>query len=59
MKPSSLARAVASLLRRFVRVANCSRCFRNPSGGPAGKDSTRGARVSRRSSWRVARESSA
>eukprot|EP00959_Pyramimonas_sp_CCMP1952_P028149 590712-Pyramimonas_sp.AAC.1 len=44
--------------RRFARAANCPGCFRKPSGGPAGKNSTRGARMSRKSSWRAARESS-
>eukprot|EP00959_Pyramimonas_sp_CCMP1952_P226007 4726503-Pyramimonas_sp.AAC.1 len=58
-KPGSLARVVASLLRRFARAANCPNCPRKPAGGPARKNSTRGARMSRRSSWRVAPESSA
>eukprot|EP00959_Pyramimonas_sp_CCMP1952_P013509 285068-Pyramimonas_sp.AAC.1 len=39
VKLRSLAKAAASLLHRFVRVANCSSCFRKPSGGLARKNS--------------------
>eukprot|EP00959_Pyramimonas_sp_CCMP1952_P422263 8845814-Pyramimonas_sp.AAC.1 len=57
-KPCPLAEAVAPLLHRFARAANCSSCLRKPCGGPARKNTMRGARMSRRSSWRVARENS-
>ena len=56
-RPSSLAIFFAAFLQAFVRDANLASCVRNVFGGPFAKKAKSGARMSKRSSSRVALDS--